>query len=446
MKIKKFYLFILSVVMTMILLGVSIHAVSENNTEYTEIYSFEDLADFSLRVNSGEVYLNAKLMNDIDGENQTLNPIGSLKHPYSGTFYGNGMTVKNIAVSADPYLKTLLAKLNISSDLHTGMFGYIADSGKIYNMILDNITVSDLRSAGAVAGVNSGKISDVTVKNSSVSGICGINHGELSNSYCVYKFEIAYENNTYTLYSKSDGKFDTAEIDDILHIIYTKNLTDANGNTIFADFFNDTVSSDFYGKAYTIAEINEIMVKIKSMQIDDYTIIISDINTIADEDVESYLDDISIRIFGEILDYRYNISENISAADIEFEFTDAIGKAIFKGTLMFTSDGELIEIPDNEIPITDSVGNAKNKFSKMLYSAIMSGSIKISLKSGEIYKINPIILSLCGLDGTFCYTSSDEDIAAVSKNGDITAIFNGETAITVTPSKGLPIDFTIIVT
>lgn len=448
MKIKKFCLLILSVVITIIFSGVSVQAICENKTEYTEIYSFEDLADFSLRVNSGEIYLNAKLMNDIDGENQTLNPIGSLKHPYSGTFCGNGMTLKNIAVSGDPYLKTLLAKLNISSDLHTGMFGYIADSGKISNMILDNITVSDLRSAGAVAGVNSGKISDVTVKNSSVSGICGINHGEVSNSYCIYKFEITYENNTYTLYSKPDGKFDAIEIDDILDIIYTKNLIDANGNTVSADFFNHTVSNDFYGKAYTIAEINAIMIKIKSMQIDDYTIITSDIETMPDEYIESYLENMSIKIFGEILDYRYIICicENNSAAEIKFEFTDAIGKAIFKGTLMFTSDGELVEIPDDEIPTTDCVNNAKNEFSKMLYSAIMSGAIKITVKSGETYKINPIILSACGLQGTFYYTSSDEDIASVSKNGEISAISEGEAIITVTSSQGSSIDFTIIVT
>lgn len=76
-----------------------------------DIQTAEDFLSFAEKVNAGETTVGAKLMNDIDFTGKTLIPVGTVAHPYAGTFDGKGYTIRGI-------------DCNVTSD-NFGLFGVL---------------------------------------------------------------------------------------------------------------------------------------------------------------------------------------------------------------------------------------------------------------------------------------------------------------------------------
>ena len=88
--IERLSLFLLALVLTM---PTWAQGGSGNESETITIASKEDWKAFCDRVNKGQTTLNAKLTKDVDlGEEIVM--VGSVSYPYSGTFDGNGHTLK----------------------------------------------------------------------------------------------------------------------------------------------------------------------------------------------------------------------------------------------------------------------------------------------------------------------------------------------------------------
>mgnify|MGYP002665974634 CR=1 FL=1 len=158
------------------------------------IYTKADLESFSKRVNNGETTLCAKLMNDIvwnegtfaddgkftkkDGLTSTpeeWTPIGNSSNKYTGTFDGNGHTIKGLYIN--------------SGSGNVGLFGYVGSGGKVQNVGVIDGYIKGNYSVGGVCGENSGTIENCyntgTVSGSGdyVGGVCGENKGTIENCY-----------------------------------------------------------------------------------------------------------------------------------------------------------------------------------------------------------------------------------------------------------------------
>lgn len=127
--------------------------VLENN--YYLLENKEDLEWFRDTVNSINtnvnttviVKLNAKLMTDIDYENQLWIPIsaGTGYNKFGGVFDGNGHTISNYYISSDT-----LGKINDHFPQNLGFIGAL--SGTVKNLNLSNITVTSYSVGGTVPG------------------------------------------------------------------------------------------------------------------------------------------------------------------------------------------------------------------------------------------------------------------------------------------------------
>ena len=117
--------------------------IYEMNDEPQEITSLQDLMDFRNAVNSGNKYKGSNnkmvtLTTDLDLSSiDNWTPIGTSVHPFDGIFNGGGHVIKNLNVSG--------------SSNYNGLFGY-AKKATIYNMHLQNPTVSGPDYVGTVVG------------------------------------------------------------------------------------------------------------------------------------------------------------------------------------------------------------------------------------------------------------------------------------------------------
>ncbi|MCC8019634.1 MAG: hypothetical protein LIO85_07675 [Rikenellaceae bacterium] len=109
--------------------------------------------------------------NGSDQQAKNWKPIGTEQTPFAGKFYGNGHTIKNMSI-----LETDRKKTD-----YGGVFGYIAPSGVVRDLTVDNSCTVKAETVGAVAAVNNGTISycstTATVEGTTVGGIVGINNG-----------------------------------------------------------------------------------------------------------------------------------------------------------------------------------------------------------------------------------------------------------------------------
>lgn len=101
----------------------------------------------------------------------SVNSIGSMSYPFSGTFDGNG---KSLTV-------------NISGTDYSGLFGYVGSDGEVRSLTVKG-SVSGNRYAGGIAGYNAGKITDCENEaeirgGTYVGGIVGSNSGTVKNCY-----------------------------------------------------------------------------------------------------------------------------------------------------------------------------------------------------------------------------------------------------------------------
>lgn len=139
---------------------------------------------------------NYQLANDIDmSKYYNFEPIGNENDgAFTGSFDGNGHTIKNLPLDYDTYK-------------YVGLFGYL--DGPVYNVTLENVDVKSSRYGGGIAGYadtngtirNCAVSGTVTVKNSYFStysgGIVGYSNAEISSCESDTSIE-------YTGYSNKD--------------------------------------------------------------------------------------------------------------------------------------------------------------------------------------------------------------------------------------------------
>ncbi len=108
-----------------------------DNLSYKKIRTLDDLLEVEL-----DPTANYKLMDDIDCGGTILRAIGTEETPYSGTFNGNGYTIKNF---------------KLAPGLYTGVFGYVTGVIKNLNIadfsmeLLSNYNVADIYYMGGIA-------------------------------------------------------------------------------------------------------------------------------------------------------------------------------------------------------------------------------------------------------------------------------------------------------
>jgi hypothetical protein len=108
-------------------------------------------------------------------------PIGTVEHPFSGTFNGNGHVIKGVTRSTEfP---------------HDGLFGYVNGSANIQNVVVQASLTGNSHATGAVVGTfaSTGTISNVEgagtltggALTTALGGIAGNNSGTLHSSFAV---------------------------------------------------------------------------------------------------------------------------------------------------------------------------------------------------------------------------------------------------------------------
>ena len=126
-----------------------------SNGNYT-VTSAEGLKNIAELVNEEwKSDINITLTDDIDLTGIDWTPIGiDYNHQYTGTFDGGGHTITGLAVTG--------------SDQYAGLFGYIGSGGKVKDVTLENVQITNDNSSGYAGGVAGW--SDGTLENCSVSG------------------------------------------------------------------------------------------------------------------------------------------------------------------------------------------------------------------------------------------------------------------------------------
>lgn len=122
-----------------------------------QITSAEELAWFRDTVNSGTTDIHARLLQDIDLNNVSWEPIGTQEHPYNGTFDGNAYTIKNFRLGDH-------TKPDLISE--KGLFGRIGTGGTIQDVVVkvENIGSAtnpnnfNITKCGLIAAYNAGTI------------------------------------------------------------------------------------------------------------------------------------------------------------------------------------------------------------------------------------------------------------------------------------------------
>ena len=209
--IQRLSLFLLALVLTM--------PTWAQGTEVVSISSAADWKTFCQRVNNnGEPFLNAKLTRDVDlGEEIVM--VGSVSYPYSGTFDGNGHTLKfnwnagkDNKIAPFKYVKDATIKnLRTQGKITTKGYGlsgmvYIALGTTTITGCISDVDITggdggwdDSRAAGMVQAVADGasvQITDCLVKGSitdnadeddrTMAGFVLSNNGTYTLTRCLY--------------------------------------------------------------------------------------------------------------------------------------------------------------------------------------------------------------------------------------------------------------------
>ncbi|MDM8258163.1 fimbrillin family protein [Phocaeicola barnesiae] len=130
------------------------YTVSEDGNTYT-VYTDDGLMAWA-EAAQGNPSLNCTLTHDIDLSGTEWEPIGVRNNVYTGTFDGNGHTIRNMAIT----------KKNLSFEDDCGMFGRVGTNATIQDLTLEDVRLdvdADDVSIGALAGSNQGIISNCRV-------------------------------------------------------------------------------------------------------------------------------------------------------------------------------------------------------------------------------------------------------------------------------------------
>ena len=232
--IERLSLFLLALVLTM---PTWAQGGSGNESETITIASKEDWKTFCNRVNKGEATLNAKLTKDVDLGGEIV-MVGSVSYLYSGTFDGNGHTLKfnwnagkdkQIApfwYVKDATIKNLRTQGKITSKGY-GLSGmvYIALGTTTISGCISDVDITggnggwdDSQAAGMVQAVADGasvQITDCLVKGSitdnaaeserAMAGFVMSNSGTYTLTRCLYVGKNNATNNGYSKTFGTDG-------------------------------------------------------------------------------------------------------------------------------------------------------------------------------------------------------------------------------------------------
>lgn len=141
------------------------YTVSEDGNTYT-VYTADGLMAWA-EAAQGNPSLNCTLTHDIDLSGTEWEPIGDRNNVYTGTFDGNGHTIRNMAIT----------KENLSFGDDCGMFGRVGTNATIQDLTLEDVRLdvdADDVSIGALAGSNQG-----TISNCRVSGNISVTNKEM---------------------------------------------------------------------------------------------------------------------------------------------------------------------------------------------------------------------------------------------------------------------------
>lgn len=130
------------------------YTVSEDGNTYT-VYTADGLMAWA-EAAQGNLSLNCTLTHDIDLSGTEWEPVGERNNVYTGTFDGNGHTIRNMAIT----------KENLSFGDDCGMFGRVGTNATIQDLTLEDVRLdvdADDVSIGALAGSNQGIISNCRV-------------------------------------------------------------------------------------------------------------------------------------------------------------------------------------------------------------------------------------------------------------------------------------------
>ncbi len=168
------------------------------NTDFNEVFqitSMQTLKDFAALTKSGQTNLNARLVNDIDFNNETFSGIGNVNNHYKGTFDGNGKTISNIKV--------------VNKAKGTGLFNYV-EGATVSNLTIKNVTVNSPKSYYDCTGALIGSAYGVNLNNINISS--GAIYGKINTGSIV---GVIY---------KSAGKTTINNVQNVASIIATGGL------------------------------------------------------------------------------------------------------------------------------------------------------------------------------------------------------------------------------
>ncbi|MCL1842954.1 MAG: hypothetical protein FWF79_04010, partial [Defluviitaleaceae bacterium] len=165
-----------------------------NGPSSTVITTAEELA--AIRNNLGGRF---RLAADIDLAGIDWPPIGTAARPFTGTFDGNGYSIRNITVN-QPTIDSV------------GLFG--VNGGLITNLTIENVNISGDTNIGGLAGRSTGRINNVTINEVTLTtvlhrdtagGLVGYNNGDIEN-VAINGVTITSRNNVGGLVGNNSGR------------------------------------------------------------------------------------------------------------------------------------------------------------------------------------------------------------------------------------------------
>ena len=154
-----------------LIIGNADGSAGENEGKIISISSAEEFRDFSLNCRSSawSIGLSVNLTGDIDFGGRAIMPVPS----FSGTFFGNGHTIKNFSCG--------------SNGSHQGLFRYLEEGGRIVDLQVSGSITPDgsQSSVGGIVGTSRGTVTGCSFSGTvtgliSVGGIVGENLGVIT--------------------------------------------------------------------------------------------------------------------------------------------------------------------------------------------------------------------------------------------------------------------------
>jgi len=127
-------------------------------------------------------------------------PIDNESAGFEGSFDGNGYVIEDLHIQEQ------------EDDEPAGLFGVVEEDGKIGNVTLEEVDITDGGDAGGLAGVNDGEIDTASVSggasgDKNVGGLVGNNSGEIGHSFATA--DVKGGENAGGLVGYNDGDIET---------------------------------------------------------------------------------------------------------------------------------------------------------------------------------------------------------------------------------------------